>query len=286
MADGIAETSADIFNRIKISIGDGPENDPNAVTLHGEVEEYDPDAVNLEGGVEENDPSDSGGFVEFIIGTDDIDFQVYYPRVDSYDFMTEQGELEAEIGSGSFHENIQDGVETGDQSGDSVIMEEEEMSDNTPSRSLSGSQQADDEAMADPNPVEEDFDDGSIDSQGEGMTEGPPADVSMADSDSVTEETANEDPDAVSLAAPSEEDEEGENSDYSSDYSSDESDDDSDYVDDPKGKKSHKGKNKASPESRYETYNLCDMIMDEEKPDGPPTHYICKVAGCNGFRGK
>lgn len=283
MAGGIAEASANAFNQIKIRIADDPDNDPNAVMV--------------EAGVEENAHSDAEAFVEFTIATDDVDFRVYYPRGDSTNFEAEEDKMGTEMGSSSYDENMQDAVMTSDQSEDSVLADEE-MSNNHVSRSPSTSYQGDDGDIAEHGVVDEGVrgnprfchPTARACGFGEGMKDDLPGGDEM-------DRKLAQDARIAPRVTPADE-EESEEHDYSSDtaYSSamfqpmdldGEDDSDSDHAEEPQDASTateKKGKNKASPESHYENA-LWTVIMDKERPNGPPKYYKCKIASCNGFRG-
>lgn len=286
MADGIADTSANVFNQIKIRIADDPDNDPNAVMVEAKVDE--------------NVPPDAEGFVEFTIATDDVDFRVYYPRPDPIDFETEEDTRGAEMGSSSYDENMQDAVMTSDQSDQSEgsVLADEEMSNNHVFRSLSTSSQGDDGDIAGHGVVDQGI--GGTPRfchptaralvLGKGMKDDLPGGDKM---DGKLAQDAR-----IALRVTPADKEPSEEHDSSSDtaYSSatfqpmdlDGADDsDSDYAEEPQDASTateKKGKNKASPESRYEN-SLWFVIMDKDKPNGPPKYYKCKIARCNGFQG-
>lgn len=293
MAGGIADASAEAFNQIKVRIADDPDNDPNAVMVEAKAEE--------------NSPSDDEAFVEFTIATDDIDFRVYYPRGDSTNDEAEQDKMGTEVGSSSYDENMQDAVMTGDDSGDSVIEEEEEITDNNVCRSPSASHQGDDGDIVDHGVVDKNVSiyypfchptqralfchpTARAFRLGKGMKDDLPGGDEM-------DGKLAQDARIAPRVTPADEEEPQEH-DYSSDdaYSpatfqpmdldgDDESD--SDYGEEPQDASpvtEKKGKNKVVPQSYYEN-TLWSVVMDKDKPNGPPKYYKCKISSCNGFQG-
>ncbi|KAG8160961.1 hypothetical protein KVR01_009225 [Diaporthe batatas] len=129
---------ADLINRTKITIYDGPLSMPGSHILTGEIEEARP-------------PESEDAAVEFTVATPDMDFQVSYPRQDFQDLEVDEDDIrgERELASGAYHEPIPSGPEFEDQIRGFQGMYEDEMDENDDGHFQPVSQQGDNLGLMD-----------------------------------------------------------------------------------------------------------------------------------------